>query len=279
MSVVPFDPLRHRPRRTTRIPAPAPYGPGGPPAAGLSARTPLPPAPSVPRLAVNLSPESASRLLAALGLGVALCATLGTTLALVTGGPAGLSGSPRVVVEFTHWLVSLPWLFTALVLFACSRVEHLVRPEHTAAWTTLSVVALAAAAFQVVGRDVVATFTLPVRAGLVLVLVAGISVVFRHFFDVSSAYVRARIAAGVVGGLLVGLGPFRMLGGMLLAAEEQTPTLAALLRGSDALLGLVLVTFAVHATLVYVRDYLPDFNIALETMSSGTEEERSTASR
>ena len=38
-----------------------------------------------------------------------------------------------------------------------------------------------------------------------------------------------------------------------------------MLGGCDALLGLVVATLTVHATLIYVRDFLPDFTIALDT--------------
>jgi hypothetical protein len=38
-----------------------------------------------------------------------------------------------------------------------------------------------------------------------------------------------------------------------------------MLAGCDALLGLVVATLTVHATLIYVRDFLPDFTIALDT--------------
>ena len=53
----------------------------------------------------------------------------------------------------------------------------------------------------------------------------------------------------------------------------------ALLSGADALLGLVVATVTICATLVYVRDFLPDFNIALETGSETPEPEISTAAR
>ena len=51
----------------------------------------------------------------------------------------------------------------------------------------------------------------------------------------------------------------------------------ALLNGADALLGLVIASVTIHATLVYVRDFLPDFNIALETAANTEEPELSVA--
>jgi hypothetical protein len=89
-----------------------------------------------------------------------------------------------------------------------------------------------------------------------------------------------RIVAGAFGGLLASLGPFAMLG--RLSGVAGTPTYApldALLSGADALLGLALAMVAIRATLVYVRDFLPDFNIALETAAETLEPEMSTLAR
>jgi hypothetical protein len=225
--------------------------------------------PPLPRLALNLSPGAATRLLAGLGLAVALCATVATTLSLVVG--VRQAAMPLALMELTNWLVSLPWLFLAVALSACARVERLVRPDQSGAWTALALVALAGAGLHVVGRDLVTSLTLVARAGLIAVAVAALSLLFRQFFQGPSTLVRRQMALGVFGGLLVGVGPFAMLGALLLPAAEHTGSLDALLSGSDALLGLVLGTFTIHATLVYVRDFLPDFTIALETANDGME--------
>jgi hypothetical protein len=211
---------------------------------------------------VNLSPDAATRLLSGLGLGVALCATVATTTALVAGlAPA----APQALLAFAGWLVSLPWLFVAVVLLACARIERMVRPDAAPAWMSLTVVALGAAALQVVGRELVSGPALAARAGLLLVATAALSVFFRAFFRGAAGLVRKRLTAGVVGGLFVGLGPFTLLGAALVPMTDRTLSLDSLLAGSDALLAVVLGTFTVHAVLVYVRDFLPDFNIALET--------------
>jgi len=235
-------------------------------AAGVMMPAHVPPAP--PRLAINLSPSAATRVLSMLGLGVALTATFATTLALVASTqPHGLSdATPMAITQLTNWLVSVPWLFLAVVLGASSRIERMVRPEIGPAWATLAFAAAASGAMQVVGRDLVSTFTLIARAGLILVALAALSVAFRQFLSGPSRIVRLRIVGGALGGLVAGLGPFAMVGAMtgVTGAPGFAP-LDALLNGADALLGLVLATFTIHATLVYVRDFLPDFNIALET--------------
>ena len=238
-------------------------------------------APPTPRLAINLSPSAATRALSMLGLGVALSATVATTLTVIAAAPGGLpSETPAAIAQLTNWLVSVPWLFVALVLAASSRVERVVRPDMGPAWATLAFAAAACAAMQVVGRDLVSTWTLITRAGLIVVATASLSLAFRQFLAGPSRSVRARIVAGASGGLLASLGPFAMLGRLSGAAGTATyAPLDALLSGADALLGLVLATFTVHATLVYVRDFLPDFNIALETAANTPEPELATAMR
>ncbi len=122
------------------------------PAGGVMMPAHVPPAP--PRLAINLSPAAATRALAMLGLGVALSATVATTLAVIATSPDGLpTETPAAIVQFTNWLVSVPWLFVAVVLAASSRVERVVRPGAGPAWATLAFAAAACAAMQVVGRD------------------------------------------------------------------------------------------------------------------------------
>jgi len=105
-----------------------------------------------------------------LGLGVALSATIATTLAVIAASPGGLpTETPAAITQFTNWLVSVPWLFVAVVLAASSRVERVVRPDAGPAWATLAFAAAACAAMQVVGRDLVSTWTLVTRAGLIVV--------------------------------------------------------------------------------------------------------------
>jgi hypothetical protein len=249
------------------------------PAGGVTvpAATPLP----VPRLAVNLSPAAATRALSMLGLVVAFSAAVGTTLTVVATQPGTIAPeTPAAMGQLTNWLVSVPWLFVAVVLAASARVEHLVRPDSGPAWATLAFAAAACGAMQVVGRDLVSTWMLATRAGLIVVATAALSVAFRQFLRGPSKRVRAQIVAGAFGGLLAGLGPFAMLGRLSGPVEAATyaPT-DALLNGADALLGLVLATFTIQATLVYVRDFLPDFNIALETAANTPEPELTTAAR
>ncbi|MEO5823178.1 MAG: hypothetical protein ABIT71_21960 [Vicinamibacteraceae bacterium] len=249
------------------------------PAGGVMMPAHVPP--PTPRLAINLSPAAATRALSMLGLGVALSATVATTLTVITASPGGLpTETPAAIAQLTNWLVSVPWLFVAVVLAASSRVERVVRPEMGPAWATLAFAAAACGAMQVVGRDLVSTWTLVTRAGLIVVATASLSLAFRQFLAGPSQTVRTHIVASVFGGLLAGLGPFTMLGRF--TGVGGTATLApvdALLSGADALLGLVLATLTIRATLIYVRDFLPDFNIALETAADNPETEISTIAR
>jgi hypothetical protein len=243
----------------------------------MPAQVPLP----APRLAVNLSPEAATRALAMLGLGVALSATVATTLTVIAASPGALpTEAPAAIAQLTNWMVSVPWLVLAVVLGAASRVERVVRPEAGPAWATLALAAAVCGAMQVVGRDLVSTWTLVTRAGLIVVTTVSLSLAFRQFLAGPSKAVRGRIVGGAFAGLLAGLGPFAMLG--RLSGVAGTATLApidALLSGTDALLGLVFATVTIRATLVYVRDFLPDFNIALETAAETPEVEISSAVR
>ena len=198
-------------------------------------------------------------------------------------GPAkgGLpTETPAAIVQLTNWLVSVPWLFVAVVLAASSRVERVVRPGAGPAWATLAFAAAACAAMQVVGRDLVSTWTLVTRAGLIVVATVSLSLAFRQFLAGPSKMVRAQIVRGVFAGLLGGLGPFAMLGRFAGVAGAATfAPIDALLSGADALVGLVLATVTIRATLVYVRDYMPDFNIALGSAAETPEPELSTAVR
>jgi hypothetical protein len=249
------------------------------PAGGVvvPATTPLP----TPRLAVNLSPAGATRVLAMFGLGVACSAAVATTLTVVAAQPGVIAPETAAAIgRLTNWLVSVPWLFVAVVLAASARVERLVRPEVGPAWATLAFAAAACGAMQVVGRDLVSTWMLVTRAGLIVVASAALSVAFRQFLGGPSKMVRAQIVAGAFGGLLAGLGPFAMLGRMSgLGATPGYAPLDSLLNGADALTGLVMATFTIQATLIYVRDFLPDFNIALETAANTPEPELTTAVR
>jgi hypothetical protein len=217
--------------------------------------------------------------MAMLGLGVACSATIATTLAIVATQPDGVSSeTPGAIVQLTNWLVSIPWLFVAVVLAASSRVERVVRPDIGPAWATLAFAAAVCGGMQVVGRDLVSTWTLVTRAGLILVATAALSVAFRQFLGGPSKRVRLQIVGGTFAGLIGGLGPFAMLGRFTGgAAASSHPPLDALLNGGDALVGLALATYTIHATLVYVRDFLPDFNIALETAANTDEPEISAA--
>ena len=118
------------------------------------------------------------------------------------------------------------------------------------------------------------------RAGLIVVATVSLSLAFRQFLAGPSKPVRAEIVGGVFAGLLGGLGPFAMLGRFTGVAGTATfAPIDALLSGVDALLGLVLATVTIRATLVYVRDFLPDFNIALETAAEPDQPEIATAAR
>jgi hypothetical protein len=238
-------------------------------------------APPTPRLAINLSPAAATRALSMLGLGVALSATIATTLTVIAiETPNGLpTETPAAIAQLTNWLVSVPWLFVAVVLAASSRVERVVRPDIGPAWATLAFAAAACAAMQVVGRDLVSTWTLVTRAGLILVVSASLSLAFRQFLAGPSRAVRAQIVGATVAGLLAGLGPFALLGRVAGVTGTAAAPLDVLLAGADALLGLVLATATIRATLVYVRDFLPDYNIALETAADMPEPEITTAAR
>jgi hypothetical protein len=249
------------------------------PAGGVMMPAHVPP--PTPRLAINLSPSAATRVLSMLGLGVALSATVATTLTVFAASPEGMtSETPEAVGQLTNWLASIPWLFVAVVLAASSRVERLVRPEAGPAWATLAFAAAACGAMQVVGRDLVSTWTLMTRAGLIVVATVSLSLAFRQFLAGPSTHVRAQIVAGTFAGLLAGLGPFAMLGRFAgVVGPASYAPLDALLNGADALLGLVLATVTIHATLVYVRDFLPDFNIALETAANTPEPELSAHAR
>ena len=246
-------------------------------AAGVMMPAHMPPAP--PRLAVNLSPSAATRVLSMLGLSVAFAATVAATLAAIVAVPNSRvsAETPEAIGQFMHWLVSVPWLFLAVVLGASSRVERMVRPEVGPAWATLAFTAAACGAMQVVGRDLVSTLALVTRAGLILVAAAALSLAFRQFLAGPSKQIRLQIVGGAFGGLLAGLGPFALVGVISGATGASYGPLDALLNGADALLGLVLATFTVHATLVYVRDFLPDFNIALETAANSPEPELAAA--
>jgi hypothetical protein len=204
-----------------------------------------------------------------------------TTLTVIAASPGGLpTETPAAIAQLTNWLVSVPWLFVAVVLAASSRVERVVRPGAGPAWATLAFGAAVCAAMQVVGRDLVSTWTLVTRAGLIVVATASLSLGFRQFLAGPSRTVRAQIVGGVFVGLLGGLGPFALFGHFTGVAGGATfAPIDALLSGVDALLGLVVATVTICATLVYVRDFLPDFNIALETAPETAEPELSSAVR
>lgn len=264
MAVVPFSPATVHARRAEReakVRAEA--------AAREQARqrTRLPEAPPpVPKLRVNLSPSAATRTLAALGLGVAVCATVAATLSLVTShASVGLSVTAPTLGRLTAWLASLPWLFLSLTLFAISRIEALVRHADARVWTGLSISAALLAAWQATGGVMVEGVSPLLRVGGFITLLGVAGLLLREFCSTESGGVRLQIVGGLVGGLAVAVGPFLLIGQALLPVAERSSALMAMLAGCDALLGLVVATLAVHATLIYVRDFLPDFTIALDT--------------
>ena len=238
------------------------------PAGGATMPAHVPPAP--PRLAINLSPEAATRALSMLGLGVALLSTVATTLAVIAVSPGGLPDPrrrSRFLKQLTNWLVSVPWLFVAVV-----GRRH--RASNASSWPTLPglgdacpLAAAACAAMQVVNRDLVSTWTLATRACSIVVATVSLSLAFRQFLAGRSKTVPALIVGGAFAGLLGGLGTVR--DARPLHRRRRRGHLRADRRAArrrrTAPLALVLATVTIRATLVYVRDFLPDFNIALET--------------
>jgi hypothetical protein len=201
-----------------------------------------------------------------LGLGVAVCATVAATLMFVSShATAGTHVTAPTLARLTAWLASTPWLFLAVVLFAISRIEALVRRADARVWTGLSIGAALLAAWQASGGVAIDGISPLLRVGAFITVLGVIGLLLRDFCSHESGAVRLQIAGGLVGGLSVAVGPFAMAGQALLPSAERTAALVALLGGCDALLGLVVATLTVHATLVYVRDFLPDFTIALDT--------------
>jgi hypothetical protein len=264
MAVVPFNPYAVHARRAERE---AKERAEAAAREAARQRTRLPEAPPpVPKLRVNLSPSAATRTLAALGLGVAVCATVAATLSLITAQTGvGVRVTAPTLGRLTAWLASMPWLFLGVTLFAISRIEALVRRGDARIWTGLSIAAGLLAAWQATGGIVVEGVSPLVRVGGFITLVGIAGLVLRDFCSTDSGSVRLQILGGLVGGLAVAVGPFLMAGQALLPVEDRSAALTAMLGGCDALLGLVVATLTVHATLIYVRDFLPDFTIALDT--------------
>jgi hypothetical protein len=265
MAVVPFNPYIVHARRAARE-AQA-LAVAAREQARQRARLPETPPPP-PKLRVNLSPPAAIRTLCLFGLGVAVCATVAATLTMISshaGAGADLRLTPSALGRLTAWLASLPWLFLGLTLFAVASIERLVARADAWVWTGLSVAAVVLAASQALGGIIVDVAPPLVRVGVLVTLLGVTGFVLREFFSTESGAIRLQIAGGVTGGFAVAIAPFTLLGQAVLPETERTTTLAALLSGCDALLGLVVATLTVHATLVYVRDFLPDFTIALDT--------------
>jgi hypothetical protein len=264
MAVVPFSPYTVYARRVERE-AKARAEAAAREQARQRARLPEAP-PPVPKLRVNLSPSAATRTLAALGLGVAVCATVAATLSLVTThAGVGVQVTAPTLSRLTAWLASMPWLFLAVTLFAISRIEAVVHRTDGRVWTGLCVSAAALAAWQATGGVIVDGVSPIVRVGGFVTLVGAAGLLLRDFCSAESGAVRLQIVGGLTGGLAVAVGPFVLIGQALLPATERSVALSAMLAGCDALLGLVVATLTVHATLIYVRDFLPDFTIALDT--------------
>lgn len=262
MAVVPFNPYVVHARRAAKE-AQARAAAVAREQVRQRAKLPEPPAPPLPKLRVNLSPAAAIRTLCQLGLGVAISATIATTLTALAGADATLG--PSGVERLTSWMASLPWLFLALSLVAISSIERLVQRRDSRAWLGLALSTVVLAACQALGGVLIDTVSPLVRVGVFITVLGIAGLALREFFSTESGNVRLQIVGGVVGGFAVAAAPFRLLGQAVLPAPEHTHTLAALLAGCDALLGLVVATLTVHATLVYVRDFLPDFTIALDT--------------
>lgn len=264
MAVVPFNPSIVHARRIERE-AKARAEAAAREQARQRARLPEAP-PPVPKLRVNLSPAAATRTLAALGLGVAVCGTVAATFALLTGqAGVGLQITAPTLARLTAWLASMPWLFLGVTLFAISRIEALVRHTDARVWTGLCLSAVLLAAWQATGGVIVEGVSPIVRVGGFITLLGVAGLLLRDFCSADSGAVRLQIVGGLAGGLAVAVGPFVLIGQALLPATERSTALTAMLAGCDALLGLVVATLTVHATLIYVRDFLPDFTIALDT--------------
>lgn len=222
--------------------------------------------PPLPKLRVNLSPAAAMRALCLFGLGVAGCATVAATLTMIsTQTTIDPRLGPSALGRITVWMASLPWLFLALTLLAIASIERLVRRGDARTWQGLSIAAVVLAALQAVGGIIVESVPPLVRVGTLVTLLGAAVFALREFFSTDSGPLRLQIAGGVLGGFAVAIAPFVLLGQAVLPPAEHSATLATLLTGCDALLGLVVATLTVHATLIYVRDFLPDFAIALDT--------------
>lgn len=263
MAVVPFNPYTVHARRAAREAQARAEA-----AAREQARqrTKLPEAPPpVPKLHVNLSPAAATRTLAALGLGVAVCATVAATLSLIAQTQVGVRMAAPTLERLTAWLASMPWIFLGVTLFAISRIETLVRRTDARVWTGLAATATLFAAWQATGGVMVDGLSPIVRVGGFITLLGVAGLLLRDFCSTDSGSVRLQIVGGLAGGLAVAVGPFVLAGQALLPEADRAPALAVMLAGCDALLGLVVATLTVHATLIYVRDFLPDFTIALDT--------------
>jgi len=279
MAVVPFNPYVVHARRAAREAETRAAAAAAREQTRARTRLPDTPAP-MPRLRVNLSPTAAIRTLGVLGLGVAVCATVAATVGLITSHGSGTAGhAPVVLGRLTAWMASLPWVFLAVTLLAVASIERLVARADARTWFGLAVAALALAASQTLGAAVVDAVPPLVRVGLLVTLLGVSGIVLREFFSTESGAVRLQIVGGVTGGFLAAAAPFAMLGQAALPASAHTTTLVGLLAGCDALLGLVIATLTVHATLVYVRDYLPDFTIALDTADDALQETRRPAAK
>ena len=196
---------------------------------------------------------------------------MAATLGLVTSHAGGVALPPEghvtapTLERLTAWLASMPWLFLGVTLFAISRIEALVRHTDARAWAGLAVGAAVLAAWQASGGLIIEGISPLVRVGAFITLVGLVGLVLRDFCSSESGAVRLQIVGGLAGGLAVAVGPFTMIGQALLSDVDRSPALGGMLSGCDALLGLVIATLTVHATLIYVRDFLPDFTIALDT--------------
>jgi hypothetical protein len=256
MPVLPFET-----RRTRALTAPRASG------AVQSGRTPVSAnSPERPKLHVNLSPAFATRTLAATGLGITFAATVGTAIDLAWNGtPTGTIHAwvgLDAAGSLSAWLLSVPWLFLGAVIFAISRVERQVSRPAWRRWALLAALAVSIGALTAGGGALAAAFSPFARAAL-MALPATAAVAWLGPGADHGRGPRLQIVGGLLGGVATAARPFQLLSTALLPGQPPGVTLHALLVVCDSLAGLVCATLAVQAALVFVRDLLPDFAIAL----------------
>ena len=233
-------------------------------------------APAPPRLAINLSPGAATRALSMLGLGVALSATVATTLAVIGIArrlAVGNAGGDRPAHELARvGALAVRGRRPGRVVAR----RAVVRPEAGPAWATWPSPLPPAPPCRW-SAAIGSTWTLVTRAGLIVVATVSLSLAFRQFLAGPSSAVRAHRRRRVrrVARRARSVRDARPLHRR--CRRDAVAPIDALLSGADALVGLVVATITIRATLVYVRDFLPDFNIALETAADTPEPDLAAA--